>query len=185
LVFVPQRYHLSRHDEKARYALHTNTFDDPGYVDYLRRFCRELDAIPLAAGPTVLDFGSGPGFALTRLLRDEKGIDAHPYDPLYGIGMDAPGRTYDLVVLCEVIEHLRDLDTELATIRRLRSPGGYVAVRTEPYDETTDFTSWWYAHDPTHINFFHRDTMTVVAHRLNGRVVHTNGRNIFVVGEEK
>jgi hypothetical protein len=180
LVFVPPRFHLPPERERARYALHDNTADNPGYVDYLRQFRATLAALPIV-NPSVLDFGSGAEYVLTRLLREE-GIDACAYDPLYGVGAEALDRTYDIVVLCEVIEHLRDLRAELALVRRCCAPGGWVAIRTEPYGETTDFAAWWYAQDPTHVNFFHRATLSVVGKRLGRKVAHTSGRNVFLFG---
>ncbi|MBD3316390.1 MAG: methyltransferase domain-containing protein [Chitinivibrionales bacterium] len=180
LIFVPRRYHLGADKERRRYALHNNSMHDAGYLKYLRGFRRELLAVPISK-PSVLDFGSGRECVLTRLLRDE-GLWAHAYDPLYDIGKDALQRRYDLVVMCEVIEHLRNLRDELALVRRCCVDGGYVVIRTETYTDVTDFGSWWYAADPTHINFFHPKTMSVVAQFLQMKIRGGNRRNIFVLG---
>ena len=55
----------------------------------------------------------------------------------------APGRQFDLVVSCEVIEHLTDKRGYVDTIRRITKPGGWVLITTpnlklKPYWDAAD-----------------------------------------------
>jgi hypothetical protein len=180
LVFVPVEDMVSAEDEKNRYALHDNSDANPKYVEYLNSFADELQRIPLQS-PRVLDFGSGPATALAKVLAD-RGIACESFDPLYGIGETALTQTYEIIALCEVIEHLRDLRKEINLLKTLLAPGGYVLARTELYNELTDFESWWYAKDATHVNFFRLTTMVRIAEYLGKGIFFTNARNLVIFG---
>gem|GEM_PF-3968765 len=43
LVFVPETYHLSRQEEKARYKLHENHPDDKEYRRFLKQFFKPMN----------------------------------------------------------------------------------------------------------------------------------------------
>lgn len=161
LVFVPEAEWVSLADERARYAHHHNTPANTGYVRFLGQV---VDVVCALAGPgaRVLDFGSGARAVLTELLR-ARGRDCVAHDPLYDLGKDALAENYDAIVLCEVIEHLRDLRGELARIARCVRPGGAVVVRTQRYPSLAELPAWWYARDVTHINFFAEKTLAVAA----------------------
>jgi hypothetical protein len=180
IVFVPGQDWVSPGKERARYELHDNTPDSDTCKNYLQDFAKQLEHIPVFR-PRVLDYGSGPHTVLAGILA-EKSIPCASYDPLFDIGAETLNETYDIVVLCEVLEHIRQLRRELERIRALLNPGGYVAVRTELYDEHTDFESWWYAKDSTHIHFFRMTTLITVAEILNKGIYFTNARNVAVFG---
>jgi hypothetical protein len=165
LVFVPPAQRVSVEEEIRRYDLHDNAGDHDGY----RAFLGEVAAVALReAGPhgRMLDFGCGKNAVLTALLRD-RGADCAPYDPLYAIGSRALEDRYDLVIVCEVVEHLRMLRNELCGIGRALLPGGTVVLRTQCYPSLDRFGSWWYKNDRTHINFFGRETITATAELLD------------------
>ncbi|MBD3393900.1 MAG: methyltransferase domain-containing protein [Chitinivibrionales bacterium] len=180
LVFVPREECPGPEEQRARYELHDNALDNDEYMSYLGEVAGELSRIPLEH-PSVLDFGSGPQQALAHVL-EEKGIACASYDPLYSIGADALDRMYDVVVACESVEHLHDLAGDIRRIKRLLNPGGHVLVRTELYNEHTDFETWWYAKDPTHINFFRLTTILRLAERLDKGLFYTDARSIAILG---
>ena len=180
LVFVTEEHHVSEDEERARYELHDNSLDNDEYMNYLREFAGEMQRIPVA-GPKVLDFGSGPARALEHILKEQQ-IECVSYDPMFGIGPEALDSTYDIVVVCETVEHLRKLRQEILLIKRLLNPGGHVMVRTELYNEGTDFETWWYAKDTTHVNFFRLTTMVRVGELLDRGMFYTNGRNVVILG---
>ncbi len=184
LVFVPEQGHVSAEAERERYALHTNTPEDEGYVSFLATTADAVLSLP-AQSPRVLDFGSGPNAVLTGLLR-HRGVDCTPYDPLYGLGLGTRDETFDVVVLCEVLEHLRDLPAELGLLKRLVAPGGHVVVHTylRPADPA-QIGTWWYTLDPTHVNFFSVKSLEWFAAALGMRLVSCDGSELAVLGGEK
>jgi hypothetical protein len=178
LVFVPESQWTSVDDERARYAHHDNTPANEGYVRFLGEVADVVCGL-VGAGACILDFGSGQAAVLAALLR-ERGRDCTAYDPLYGIGPDALAGRYEVIVLCEVIEHLRDLRSELTRLGGCLCPGGRVVVRTRCYPSLAELPSWWYARDPTHINFFTERTLEVAAGLVGLRCQRANPADLFI-----
>jgi Methyltransferase domain len=175
LAFVPDSEWLSLDDERARYQHHDNTPDNHGYVGFLNEVVEQADALNLGDRP-ILDFGSGEHAVLTGLL-NARGLVCTAYDPLYGRTQLAG--PYALVVVCEVIEHLRDLRGELVGLRDRLLPDGKILVRTQPIPSVERISSWWYSRDPTHINFFSEDSLAYAASLL-GRTSTRLAKDIFL-----
>jgi 2-polyprenyl-3-methyl-5-hydroxy-6-metoxy-1,4-benzoquinol methylase len=169
LVFVPAKHWLTVHEERARYAHHHNTPANVGYVTFLGQVADVVGGLAIP-GASVLDFGSGENAVLCDLLR-QRGYACTGYDPLYAAGAAALQARYDVIVVCEVIEHLRDLRGELATLTRCLAPSGAIVVRTQRYPSIAEFATWWYARDATHINFFQTESLAFAA-RLCGLTSH-------------
>ncbi len=178
LVFVPSEFWLSEDDERARYAHHDNLPSNEGYVKFLGQVADVVAEIGLAQ-PRVLDFGSGENAVLADILR-RRGFDCATYDPLYDKGQSALGSRYDIVVVCEVIEHLRDLRGEMRTLEDCLGRGGCVVVRTQCYPSVAEVASWWYARDATHLNFFAERTLACAAGLCGLRCTRTREPDIFV-----
>jgi SAM-dependent methyltransferase len=178
LVFVPPEFWLGEDDERARYAHHDNSPANEGYVKFLGQVADVVAGLGVGQ-PRVLDFGSGEKAVLAEILR-QRGFDCVAYDPLYGKGTSAVRDRYDLVVLCEVIEHLRDLRAELALLEQRLSPGGRIVVRTQYYPSVAGMSSWWYARDATHLNFFSERTLEYAAGLCGLRCLRTATPDIFV-----
>lgn len=178
LVFVPREFWLNANEERARYAHHDNSPSNEGYVKFLGQVADV--AVGLGTGPArVLDFGSGENEVLAEILR-LRGFDCVAYDPLYGTGRSALRDRYDVVVLCEVIEHLRDLRAEILSLKECLGPAGRIVVRTQCYPSVAGVTSWWYARDATHLNFFAEQTLEFAAGLCGLRCLRTSEPDIFV-----
>jgi len=176
LIFVPQEQHLAPEKEKERYALHTNSPHDRQYVDYLSAIADEVMA--LVHGPAaVLDFGCGKEHVLTDIFIS-RGIRCVAYDPLYGLTV--PDGQFDVVVACEVLEHLRDPRHSIEIIRQFVNREGCVYVRTRLYDDVRDFSVWWYAKDPTHISFYCSKTLETVSELLGKKIISTNNKDAII-----
>ena len=151
-MFVPEAFWLTVEAERARYAHHDNTAANDGYVKFLGQVADVVEGL-VGPGARILDFGSGVNQVLSGLLR-ARGRECTAFDPLYDIGGEALRGRYDVIVLCEVIEHLRDLRGELSRLAACLAPNGSMIVRTQCYPAIEQMATWWYARDPTHINFF-------------------------------
>ena len=181
LVFVPPAHWLTLDEEKTRYAFHDNSPSNAGYVRFLGQVADVVAG--LGGGKSrVLDFGSGENAVLADILR-QRGFDCAAYDPLYRRGQEALRSRYDLVILCEVIEHLRDLRGEMRLLKECLGQCGRVVVRTQCYPSVAEMPSWWYARDATHLNFFAERTLECAAELCGLHCRRVDAPDIFVWAE--
>ncbi len=181
-TFKSPDHHPDFSTQKARYDLHENDPDDPGYRAYFRRFLDfTLPRVPAIEG-RALDFGCGASGLLASMLT-EAGYTADRYDPIYHPDSAYASAHYDLIVSTEVFEHL---DDPLGTLRHVRdrlTPTGHIAIQTQFLPATrTGFLDWYYRLDPTHIGFFTPRTFEVMSQMLGLRVVGEDGVNKVVMG---
>ena len=71
LVFVPQEFHLSPKQERARYDLHRNEPGNPEYASYLSSIADDVLRFAPKGEVKILDFGSGGGRVLWAFLHHE------------------------------------------------------------------------------------------------------------------
>ncbi|MFP4165082.1 MAG: class I SAM-dependent methyltransferase [Chitinispirillaceae bacterium] len=178
MISVPPQNWVDEDQELRRYDLHDNTLSNNGYVKYLSQMMNETEKLKLD-DPFILDFGSGPDAVLASLLKNI-GYRAEGYDPLFGLELKR-GEKFDLVIMCEVIEHLRDIRKELELVRNVLCPGGMLLLRTQLYPSLEMFSNWWYTQDPTHINFFSEKSLQKVASFLGMELVGTSVKDIFLL----
>lgn len=146
----------SAQEERARYEMHENHPDDPGYRGFLNRLAAPLiDRLP--AGAEGLDYGSGPGPALSRMLR-EAGHPTAIYDPFFAPDRSVLDRTYRFITCTETAEHFHAPGKEFERMNSLLRPGGWLGLMTEVRDASQPFESWWYTRDATHVCFYSADT---------------------------
>lgn len=175
-VHVPRELHLTPEEEKERYALHDNSDSNAGYRSYLTKVADTVaDLVPDIADRSILDYGAGEDYVLTRILR-EKGMNASPYDPNYENLSNLNGK-YDLLIACECVEHFRDPINEFRRLDALLNFGGYCYVRTEMLESTPYFSGWWYKNDLTHIIFYSQKTMSYIGEQLNWELTQCDRKN--------
>ncbi len=163
LRFKHPAHFLSQDDEKTHYDHHKNDAHDEGYRKFLSKLKTPL-SLELLKGATVLDFGAGPVAnghipALTMMMR-EHGFKATFYDPIYHDDRGCLAQVYDAVIATEVIEHFHYPREMFDQLYQLIRPNGWLAVMTAIYDNTTDFATWHYHRDPTHVAFYSETTLT-------------------------
>jgi hypothetical protein len=161
LIYLDAAQRPTRADEAARYRLHDNRHDDPEYVNFLRRLGDPVcDVVPV--GARGLDFGCGPAPVLGDLL-SARGRPTAAYDPLFFPDEAVLSARYDFVTCSEVVEHAHDPGALFQRLGSLTRAGGTIGVMTRMYDPVPGFADWWYRRDPTHVCFYHTDTMRWVA----------------------
>lgn len=177
LIFVPEEFHVSQHDEMARYRLHENTLSNDGYVRmfrekiaHIKKYCPGITS--------VLDYGCGPEPVLAELLRRE-GYRCDAYDPYFFPGKQH--KTYDLVISTEVFEHFRDVMAGITGICECMKDGGYLAVMTAFHDSVADFKGWWYITDPTHISFYGMRTFELISREFGFDIMFTDRKNFIIL----
>ncbi len=152
-ISLDPAHFLSPEAEKERYELHNNDINDIGYQKFVSPITRQIlkDFYPEHKG---LDFGSGSGPVITSMLREQK-YDIITYDPFFDANTRALENTYDYIVCCEVMEHFCDPFKEFKLLYSLLHPKGKLYCKTVLFNEsTTNFESWWYKNDPTHVFFY-------------------------------
>jgi SAM-dependent methyltransferase len=161
-TFLDAAAHPAREQELAHYLTHENHVDDPGYRAFLSRLAspllERLGPRPLSG----LDYGCGPGPALARMLRDA-GHTVALYDPFFGPDGAALAATYDFITCTETAEHFHRPAAEFDRLDRLLRRGGWLGLMTSFQTDDGAFERWHYRRDPTHVVFYKRETLEVLA----------------------
>jgi SAM-dependent methyltransferase len=158
-----------------------------GYVDYDRdkqpmafTFDRYLDILRRLSpnGKVLLDVGAATGFFLDLARkRDWRVFGVEPSDYAASIGREKgiqietgvlgeshfPPNSFDVVTLWDVIEHLPEPRTALASIHAVLKPGGILAINTPDSGSLLAKTlglKWHLVVPPEHINLFHRKSLS-------------------------
>lgn len=173
-VFRAPSQFVSAQAEKERYLEHNNDVNDPGYQEFVSPIVNAVlrDYTPAHTG---LDFGSGTGPVITTMLRGE-GYDVQEYDPFFHNDESALHETYDYIASCEVIEHFHSPAKEFAMLYNMLNPGGRLYCKTDIPSEQTDFTTWYYVNDPTHVFFYSEATAQWIGHHFGFATVSVDGR---------
>ena len=176
MISVPKLWHLPIAEERARYAHHNNTLECLSYVEMLERISERL-RLHVAPPARVLDFGCGENQVLVTLL-NKAGYRAEGCDPLYGFHAE-PGTKYDAIISTETFEHLAAPREEIARLKSMLASRGWLVVTTLFHPGPSEFTSWWYGRDPTHVAFYSHATMRWIAKELGLEIVEMDERNYF------
>jgi SAM-dependent methyltransferase len=157
LTFLDPSHRLSPEEEKKRYDLHENDPEDEQYVSFLSRLTTPL--LPfLKPGFTGLDFGCGPGPAVSHVL-GQSGFKVYNYDPFYFPNQKLLDTQYDFITATEVIEHVPSPQKTFEQLDTLLKPtGSYLAIMTQILEPEIDFKKWWYHKEETHICFYQKRT---------------------------
>lgn len=177
--------------ERARYDLHQNDPEEPGYRRFITTFLDAVDAAiaaqsaPVGGAATpvrILDYGSGPLSALEHIARS-RGWRVASWDPLYSTGDDPldSGAPWDVVMLHEVIEHVHEPGRLVARIANALHPQGLLAIRTaEPPTRADLFLEWWYRKDVTHVWFVSEAAVAWIERQL-GATHRRYGEGIWML----
>ncbi len=157
-------YFLSPEEEKKRYQLHQNDVTDPGYQNFVSPIVAAINN-DYNASHIGLDFGSGSGPVITSLLL-EKGYKVITYDPYFDSNNTALKNKYDYIICCEVMEHFYYPFKEFKLLSTLLNSKGTLYCKTNLYNQTIDFGSWWYKNDPTHVFFYTNDSLHWIKNRF-------------------
>ena len=168
LVFVPRRYSLSPAAQKATYDLHQNNPKDKGYRQFLSRLSVPLIE-RLDANQKGLDFGCGPGSAMSVLLT-AYGHQVNLYDPFYYNHPAVFNHTYDFICATEVVEHLDNPDQTFTTLFKILKSDGWLGIMTKLVIDNRPFDQWHYIRDMTHICFYSQHTFEYLAQRFDARL---------------
>jgi len=126
-----------------------------------------------------LDFGSGTGPVISKLLSDW-GYEINQFDPFFDNNLEALKPTYDYVACCEVIEHFHAPAGEFRLLHSLLKPGGRLYCMTHLYSESITFDNWYYMRDPTHAFIYQAETLTWIKENVPFSELEIEGRLIVL-----
>ena len=179
-IQLSARQFPNREMERNRYLSHHNSTENSGYLTYLQKFLASSFYPFVPSGSSILDFGSGPEPVLADLLK-AKGFSVDTYDPFFAPSCQWEKQKYDAVTAVEVFEHIRNPSCEIKKLSGVLNQNGSIIVRTMLHAENKmSFTSWWYRQDSTHISFFAKRTMKLLAEQ-NGLVIFSFKNNCEIV----
>lgn len=156
-IILGQEYYISKKEEKERYEEHNNDVQDKRYQGFVSPIVDRV-LVEYKEYDQGLDFGSGTGPVITKLLKD-RGYNINIYDPFFANYPEKLERKYDYIVCCEVVEHFHRPGEEFKLLKSLLRPGGSLYIMTEIYSEGMDFESWNYKNDRTHVFFYHKKAL--------------------------
>ena len=109
-----------------------------------------------------LDFGSGTGSAVSKVLTDN-GYNIVQYDPFFDNHPELLEQQYDYIASCEVVEHFHHPGKEFELLRKMLRRKGKLYIMTHLYDPSIVFPSWYYKNDHTHVFMYQKETMEWIA----------------------
>ena len=165
LIFKNAQFHLQPSAERERYLQHDNQ-ETKGYVDFLSPVSQQVQ-LYLAPPARGLEFGCGPEPVLARLL-ERQGFSMSLYDPYFF--PELPQEQFAFITCTEAVEHFYQPARSFNLMNELFQPGGLVFLLTLLHDQKTDFNSWYYRKDPTHVSFYSAQTMHWLAGRFGWTV---------------
>jgi hypothetical protein len=165
-------------EERKRYEQHHNSIEDEGYVQFLQQ---AILAVQTYLKPSMLglDYGCGPEPVLSQLLLRDHQLKCDHYDPYFF--PEIPTKRYDVIFSTETFEHFFCPGKELLKLRELMLPQAYLCVMTKFYDSVSDFESWWYRRDMTHVCFYHRKTFHYIAATFGFHLLYQDQKQLIIL----
>jgi prepilin-type processing-associated H-X9-DG protein len=157
--------HLSEEEERARYETHNNDVYDIRYQNFTSPITQYV-LTHFKPHHMGLDFGSGTGPVISKVLQDNKYTIAQ-YDPFFAPHVELLSGTYDYIVSCEVIEHFYNPLKEFTLLYNMLRRGGALLLMTDIYTDVRDFNTWGYLNDPTHVFIYRPETLAYIARKFN------------------
>lgn len=151
-------------EEKERYLAHQ--YDD-NYKEYMIKLLNWINF----DDKDVLDYGCGQHPILKEAFPLGNFVN---YDYYFYPSKGYLNIKYDIILLVEVIEHIKDVKGTLEEIISLLKPDGRIYIHTKMYDDSINFESWWYQRDITHISFFNIKTFEFIANKYNLKLEEIN-----------
>jgi hypothetical protein len=176
---VPRDELISIEDERTRYEHHQNESEDQVYLSYLSKIAHE-SALHLKKGDEGLDFGCGPSPLLGNIF-SKNGFPTNSYDLFFHPNNEYQNKSYNFIILSEVIEHLRNPLDVMLKLRGLLKSLGMIFIKTKYYPEKKMFDDWFYKRDVTHVQFFNETSLQYLASELKMTSVGKIGSDLYLL----
>ncbi len=143
-------------DEKARYEMHTTEINE-GYRKFVNPMIIAVSQ-DFSEENSGLDFGAGRSKIITKLLQ-ENGFKIVSFDPFFENKPELLDEKYDYITSCEVVEHFYKPEKEFSQFKSMLNEKGKLYLMTSLYEDSIDFSKWYYKNDSTHVFFYTMKTL--------------------------
>ncbi len=194
----PSSEQLPEYYKSEDYISHTDTkrnLFERGY-HFIRKIAlkRKLRLINSCAseGKNLLDIGCGTGdFLETAMLNNWKVSGIEPNESARAIAnnkvndtvfeieqlLKFEARSFDVITLWHVLEHLPKLEEHISTFKKLLKPNGTLIIAVPNYKsyDAQHYKNFWAAYDvPRHLWHFSKTSISRLFSKVNMEVVKTN-----------
>jgi hypothetical protein len=182
-LFVDTEKRPDMIQEKARYELHNDDVEDKGYQNFVSPMTSAImsDYPRQSRG---LDFGAGIGPIISKVLQDA-GWNIEQYDPFFHDYPELLKKKYDYVACCEVAEHFYNPRKEFGLLKKLLDVNAKLYVMTDLYDESIDFSKWYYKNDMTHVFFYTKESFEWIQKEFGFKHLSIEKRLVILSNEER
>jgi hypothetical protein len=177
-ISLNENNRLNADEEKKHYEHHQNDVNDPRYQKFVSPIVEGIlkEFLPTDIG---LDFGSGTGPVITKMLTD-KDYTIKTYDFFFDNNPNVLVEKYNYIACCEVVEHFFNPKKEFQLLYNLLQKGGKLYCMTEIYCPDSNFDTWYYKTDPTHVFFYSKKTFEWIKENYRFSEVVFDGRLIVL-----
>lgn len=175
-IFRPKELLPTLQEEQQRYDTHNNDVEDIRYQNFVSPITNAIIANQKKSD-SGLDLGAGPGPVIANILIG-KGYDIKLYDPIYHNFPELLKQKYDYIFACEVIEHFHNPKDEFARLYDILNTAGRIYCMTHLYDDSIDFSKWYYKNDNTHVFIYRKETIEWIAEEFKFTKMQINNRLI-------
>lgn len=159
-IFKNKNLLLDELKEKERYELHSDDLLDEGYQQFVSPIINSVFK-DFKITDCGLDFGTGQSQIIAKLLQKNR-YDVDVYDPYFAPLKENLNKKYEYITACEVIEHFNEPKKEFELLKSMLKEHGKLYCMTHLYDETIDFSKWYYKNDSTHIFIYQKETIKYI-----------------------
>ncbi len=178
----PSQEEIGKYYQSEAYISHSST--KKGLQNKLYHFVRQralkkklqlVTRLNQSKTGSILDVGCGTGHFLQTCKKKGWKIDGIEVDsntnkraqeilqqPIHPSLSDITNRSYDIITLWHVLEHVHDLNSYIESIKTLLSPKGHLIVAVPNHNsfDRQHYKEYWAAYDlPRHLYHFTQSTM--------------------------
>lgn len=178
-IVKEDKKYITAIEEKKFYQLHNNDVNDERYQKFTSPITNYI-LEKYNKNDSGLDFGSGTGPVISKVLEDKGFKNIHQYDPYFCPDKNVLKTPYNFIFSCEVVEHFKSPYQEYERLFKLLKKGGRLIIMTLIFDDSTDFNEWYYKDDPTHIFIHRKETFEYIAKKFGATIEYFDGRLIVL-----
>lgn len=176
LVYKDAVHFIDEEKELKRYLAHHNKLSDQTYYDYQTQIYQQFIQ-PYLKGPDILDFGCGEEAPIKAISK----LDIACYDLFFFNDEKLLNKTYDSIILIEVMEHFKSPFTMFKKLVSMLNEKGRLIIETQFKPAFENIQNWWYLRDETHRCFYDEGVFNYFANVYGLKVLYSDKKSRIVL----